>query len=149
VLAVELAVELTAEPGVVVEVAVCPPGKVVEEVVGVPGETVVVWLEFPLEAVPDMTPLPKLTFWACSVPVQSTPLEVVGLTVVSIRRASMRTYRVWVSRRWTRSSTAATSFSVATTTNWLERTSGRTLLRLSVKAACALAIMLEGLANLS
>lgn len=114
----------SSEAGVVV-VMTRPPGSVV--VVVLPGVT-------PVVAV--LKPLPKVTFCAANVPVESTPFTVLGLREISIRRALLSgPWRVGVSRRLTSSSTELSSFSVATTTNWLLRTSPMTLLRLSVKVA--------------
>src|ERR1035437_587497 len=140
-----LAVELDSEEGVVEVVIVRPPGNVVVVVEGVPG--VVVWLWVGL--VPDTTPLPKLTCCDWRVGDQSTPFEVDGLTTVSSKRASMSTCRVLVSRRSISWSTSANSSSVATTTNWLVRTSGMTLSRLSSRMDCTLETTFEGLAYLS
>ena len=85
--------------------------------------------------VPDIKPLPKVTCCAASVPDQSTPLDVVGLLEISTSLVSINTSRVGLSSWLTSASNASCSVSVATTTNWLVRTSDNTLLRLSVNEA--------------
>src|SRR5208283_1706994 len=119
VVEVPTTVVVVVEPGVVV------PG--VEVVTGVPGILATVF--------PDIKPLPKVTCCAASVPVQSTPFDVEGLLEISTSLVSINTCRVGLSSSLISDSNASCSFSVATTTNWLVRSSGNTLLRLSVSEA--------------
>ena len=101
------------------------PGIVVPGVVtGMPGILANVF--------PDIKPLPKVTRCAASVPDQSTPFDVEGLLEISTSLVSIYTCRVGLSSWLISVPNASCSFSVATTTNWLVRTSGNTLLRLSV-----------------
>src|SRR5439155_18389215 len=80
---------------------------------------------------------------------QSTHLTDLGFVVVSRIFGSMSTCRVGVSSRAISSSRTTNSFSVATMTNWLVRTSVTTLLRLSLSVLWTLEKMLLGLAYLS
>src|SRR5271154_3890787 len=106
---------IPGEPGVV---TVTPPEPVVV-VGGVGGDM-------------NCDTLPNETFCAASVPAQSIPLAVLGELDNSIKRVSIKTCLVCLSSSSMSVSTAVCSLSVATTTNWLVRLSGTTLLRLSV-----------------
>ena len=80
------------EPGelVVAEVVVAPLGEVPDAVVtGAPGSVVC----DEEGATAFNTPLPKETFWACKVPDQSTPLDVLGLLDSSTSLVSISTSR--------------------------------------------------------
>src|SRR6185312_6195115 len=92
---------------------------------------------------------PNARCWACRVPVQSRPLTVLGFIEVSSKRASIKTCLVGVSRLATILSMASSSFSVASTTNWLVRTSAMTLLRFKSMSVAAATMILLGLAYLS
>ena len=88
-------------------------------------------------------------FCAPSVLDQSIPFFVVGLLEIWTSLVSINTCRVGLSSSLMSASNAYCSLSVATTTNWLVRTSGSTLLRLSVNEAWTESTMFDVLANLS
>src|SRR5258708_2440877 len=77
------------------------------------------------------------------------PFVVVGLLESSMIFVSISTWRVGLSSWATSVSTDACSFSVATTTNWLVRTSGKMRLRLSVRPLETAAVIVSVLAYLS
>ena len=121
-------------------VIVVPLGRVT--VVDAPGAWKVVWAGW-------TWPLPNEIFCAASVPDQSMPLVVLGELETSIKRVSIKTWRVGLSSCSMSIFTASCSFSEATTTNWLVRESDMTLLRLSVSELPTASCMLETLEYLS